>query len=145
MPPFGEACVCDPWNHRDPFGFCFTTGGQWSFQQSLPNKDTADRMWYDSGTLESRTCNFPLYVWQEAKARISILRCLVVFFALQMRAESRQLVASSLGSFLFGPPLRLKTPRIPWFPTGTLRKWNPRPACGTAIKSVRISMSVFDL
>ena len=25
----------------------------------------------------------------------------------------------------------------------TLRKWNPRPACGTAIKSVRISMSVF--
>ena len=21
MPPFGEACVCNPWNHRDPFGF----------------------------------------------------------------------------------------------------------------------------
>ena len=20
MPPFGEACVCNPWNHRDPFG-----------------------------------------------------------------------------------------------------------------------------
>ena len=29
------------------------------------------------------------------------------------------------------------------FPTCTLRKWNPRPACGTAVKSVRISMSVF--
>ena len=34
MPPFGEACVCNPWNHRDPFGFfrfafpfCFTAGG----------------------------------------------------------------------------------------------------------------------
>ena len=26
--------------------------------------------------------------------------------------------------------------------TGTLRKWNPRPACGTAFTSVRISMSV---
>ena len=28
LPPFGEACVCNPWNHRDPFGlfgfwFCF--------------------------------------------------------------------------------------------------------------------------
>ena len=21
MPPFGEACVCNPWNHRDPVGF----------------------------------------------------------------------------------------------------------------------------
>ena len=21
LPPFGEACVCNPWNHRDPFGF----------------------------------------------------------------------------------------------------------------------------
>ena len=21
VPPFGEACVCNPWNHRDPFGF----------------------------------------------------------------------------------------------------------------------------
>ena len=20
-------CVCNPWNHRDPFGFCFTAGG----------------------------------------------------------------------------------------------------------------------
>ena len=25
---------------------------------------------------------------------------------------------------------------------GTLRKWNPRPACGTAVSSVRISISV---
>ena len=29
------------------------------------------------------------------------------------------------------------------FLTCTFRKWNPRLACGTAIKSVRISMSVF--
>ena len=36
-----------------------------------------------------------------------------------------------------------KTSRIRWFPTSTLRKWNPRPACGTAFTSVRISMSVF--
>ena len=65
-----------------------------------------------------------------------------VFFELQMRAERRQPVRPSFVFFLFGPFLRLKTPRIRWFPTDTLRKWNPRPACGTAIKSVRISMSV---
>ena len=35
-----------------------------------------------------------------------------------------------------------KTSRIRWLPTGTLRKWNPRPACGTAFSSVRISISV---
>ena len=29
--------------------------------------------------------------------------------------------------------------------TCTLRNWNPRPACGTAVKSVRISMSVWPL
>ena len=68
-----------------------------------------------------------------------------VFFELQMRAERRQPVRPSFVFFLFGPFLRLKTPRIRWFPTDTLRKWNPRPACGTAIKSVRISMSVFGL
>ena len=31
-------------------------GGQWSLQQSLPNKDTADRMWYSERTLSERTC-----------------------------------------------------------------------------------------
>ena len=39
--------------------------------------------------------------------------------------------------------LPLEDPQAPMVLTGTLRKWNPRPACGTAIKSVRISMSVF--
>ena len=29
--------------HREALTFVFA-GGQWSFQQSLPNKDTADRM-----------------------------------------------------------------------------------------------------
>ena len=52
-------------------------------------------------------------------------------------------LAIAVPSFSFWPPLRLKTPRFRWFPTGILRNWNPRPACGTAIKSVRISMSVF--
>ena len=38
-----------------------------------------------------------------------------------------------------------RDPQAPMVLTGTLRNWNPRPACGTAIKSVRISISVFGL
>ena len=52
-----------------------------------------------------------------------------VFFELQMRAERRQPVRPSFVFFLFGPFLRLKTPRIRWSPTDTLRNWKPRPAC----------------
>ena len=36
-------------------------------------------------------------------------------------------------------------PDQPDVPACTLRKWYPRPACGTAVKSVRISISVFGL
>ena len=68
-----------------------------------------------------------------------------VFFELQMRAERRQPVRPSFVFSFFGPFLRLKTPRIRWFPTDTLRKWNPRPACGTAFSSVHPILSVFGL
>ena len=54
-------------------------------------------------------------------------------------------LAIAVPSFSFWPPLRLKNPRFRWFPTGFLRKWNPRPASGTAFTSVRISMSVCDM
>ena len=47
MPPFGEACVCNPWNHRDPFGFfrfafpfCFTAGGSRSLHETRANEDS---------------------------------------------------------------------------------------------------------
>ena len=45
--PLGEACVCVPLVVTGiplDCGFFFSAGGQWSFQQSLPNEDTADRM-----------------------------------------------------------------------------------------------------
>ena len=38
MPPFGEACVCNPWSHRDPFGL-FCGGGKQPIQ-SCTNEDT---------------------------------------------------------------------------------------------------------
>ena len=43
MPPFGEACVCNPWNHRDPFGFL--AGGMAAVSLAMPTKlrDSAGR------------------------------------------------------------------------------------------------------
>ena len=47
-PPLGEACVCNPWNHRDPFGlFCFvfasdfTAGGLVVHASTSPTKRLA--------------------------------------------------------------------------------------------------------
>ena len=82
------------------------------------------------------------FKWLEAKPRTSKIW---YFMLPQSRTERRHfdLIAdldlALWASFLF------KTSRIRWLPTGTLRKWNPRPACGTAISSVRISISVFGL
>ena len=42
LPAFGEACVCNPWNHRDPFGFFWfvyvTAGGSWTHGWHEPTK-----------------------------------------------------------------------------------------------------------
>ena len=38
----GCVCVCHLLFQRN--SICTAAGGQWSFQQSLPDKDTADRM-----------------------------------------------------------------------------------------------------
>ena len=39
--------------------------------------------------------------------------------------------------------LLLEDPQAPMVLTGTLRKWNPRPACGTAFSSVHPILSVW--
>ena len=51
MPPLGEACVCNPWNHRDPFGLLlllflwFAAGGpsmccaRWSNEAATTHAD----------------------------------------------------------------------------------------------------------
>ena len=48
MPPFGEACVCNPWNHTIPFGlFCFgfasdfTAGGARDAHWTGTNEDAS--------------------------------------------------------------------------------------------------------
>ena len=54
------------------------------------------------------------------------------FFALQMRAERRQPVRPPFVLFCFWALLPLEDPQDPVVRACTLRKWNPRPACGTA-------------
>ena len=144
-------CVCTPWNHRDPVGFDAPVFLRFRYfycrgAVNLIPSTAQRRRWFEIVKREGTpSCvpaifHFPYGKRPSQEPRYSDV--LLFFFALQMRAERRQPVRSSFGSFLFGPPLRLKTPRFRWFPTGTLRKWNPRPACGTAFSSVRNILSV---
>ena len=86
------------------------------------------------GDAHRRTCIFPFSEWHEAKPRTSLAA------DMSDRRHFDLFVAFDLALLASLP---LPDPQAPMVLTGTLRKWNPRPACGTAVKSVRISMSVF--
>ena len=65
LPPLGEACVCNPWNHRDPFGlfllfvFSFCCRGTQHFTGTVSNEATSE-MRYPAWPA-GRTCDFPLF------------------------------------------------------------------------------------
>ena len=68
MPPFGEACVCNPWNHRDPFGFFwfaflfyFTAGGTGGAVETGANKDTHQSPVIQLETSNCVPANFPTF------------------------------------------------------------------------------------
>ena len=77
LPPFGEACVCNPWNHRDPFGFAqffSTAGGLVVHASTSPTKRLALNTDI-GGDAHRRTCTFSnISAWQEAKPRTSFRR-----------------------------------------------------------------------
>ena len=133
-------CVCNPWNHRDPFGlfsvwllsFHFTAGGLVVHASTSPTKRLALNTDI-GGDAHRGTCNFPFSEWHEAKPRTSLAA------DMSDRRHFALFVAFDLALLASLP---LPDPQAPMVLTGTLRKWNPRPACGTAVKSVRISMSV---
>ena len=58
LPPFGEACVCNPWNHRDPSD-CFEllAGGLVVHASTSPTKRLALNTDI-GGDAHRRTCNF---------------------------------------------------------------------------------------
>ena len=89
------------------------------------------------GILELAT---PAYLhfseWHEAKPRTSLAA------DMSDRRHFDLFVAFDL-TLLASLPL--PDPQAPLVLTGTLRKWNPRPACGTAFSSVHNISSVFGL
>ena len=66
-----------------------------------------------------------------------------------MRTLRRHLVVRSIGVFFwscwppatFGTSARWTSTSFLGLLTCTLRNWNPRPACGTAVKSVRVCLA----
>ena len=138
-------CVCHPWSHRDAFAFILLQGGSGPFSSHCLTKTLliGCDMTLGRQSHVPAIFHFPYGKRPSQEPRYSDV--LLFFFALQMRAERRQPVRPSFVFFFFGPFLRLKTSRIRWFPTDTLRKWNPRPACGTAFSSVHHILSVFGL
>ena len=81
-----------------------------------------------------RTCIFS--GWHEAKPRTSL--------AADMSDRRHFALAVVLDLTLLAS-LPLTDPQAPMVPSGFLRKWNPRPACGTAFSSVHNISSVCPL
>ena len=136
MPPFGEACVCNPWSHRGPFGFCFTAGGLVVHASTSPTKRLALNTDI-GGDAHRRTCTFSstfsnISAWQEAKPRTSFRRL----------ARHDVILSVRRSFFSFWALLPLEDHQDPVVRTCTLRNWNPRPACGTAFSSVHPILSV---
>ena len=118
------------------FVFSFAAGGPWTLGWRGPTK-----------THPSCRENAPAWcTWAHYKTQLvaTLLPfCKVLVSSADLHATTS--LCRFVVALRFGPPFRLKTPRLRWFPTGTLRNWNPRPACGAAFSSVCISISVFGL
>ena len=114
------------------FCFGFYSRGTQHFTGTVSNEATSE-MGYPAWPA-GRTCNFPFPNGMRLSLEPPDMTCTL----------RRHLVGSSF-VFLFLALLPLEDLQDPVVRTCTLRNWNPRPACGTAIKSVRISISVFGL
>ena len=147
-------CVCHPWSHRDAFAFAFgfTAGGARDHASLAPTKTLALVCEIDLG----RQIDVPAEkTYVELKLSTSLFPSVKGYcsgdeFGFSARTSSPGRPLARCLSFgvaghlkPLGPPLDGPPPPFLGFLTCTLRNWNPRPACGTAIKSVRISMSVF--
>ena len=118
-----------------PLDFFFSAGGLVVHASTSPTKRLALNTDI-GGDAHRRTCNFPFSEWHEAKPRTSLAA------DMSDRRHFDLFVAFDLALLASLP---LTDPQAPMVLTGSLRKWNPRPACGTAISSVRISISVCEV
>ena len=133
-----EVCVCAPCSHRDSFewvSFMISRGAAWLVTVAV----------------QRRGC-YKSLIWILDAESTYLLGCGV--YKLSLQSSGKGLVSSAdvhdhrhfdlLATFdlAFLAPLPLEDLQDPVVRTCTLRKWYPRPACGTAVKSVRISISV---
>ena len=102
LPSGRRVCVCNPWNHRDPFGLAQLAFFFSSFYHSrgavnLIPSTAQRRRWFEivkrEGTPSCVPAIFQFSAWREAKPRTSKTW---YFMLLQTRTERRQLVVSSV-------------------------------------------------
>ena len=89
MPPFGEACVCNPWSHRDPSGLVFF------LHYGRGAMNTLEALPLCCHIPEGRLGNVPAifhFEWREAKPRTSL--------SLAFLHVRRHLVVRSIDAFL---------------------------------------------
>ena len=63
--------MCNPWNHRDPFGFCFTAGGARDHASLALTKTLALVCEIDLGRQVDVPAISNFFEWLEAKPRTS--------------------------------------------------------------------------
>ena len=120
----------------------FYCRGTQHFTGTVSNEATSE-MGYPAWPA-GRTCNFP---FPSGKRLSQEPRCFnVLIFSLHCRCERIAVSLFVRRSFSsFWALLPLEDLQDPVVRTCTLRKWNPRPACGTAFSSVHNISSVFGL
>ena len=135
LPPFGEACVCvcAPLVVTGILLNCFPFNEQGDHPCTVSNGPTKRPQYM-------RICGV-------------ISQTYLRFFSNGMRLSPEpQDMVPNVAAVTHGTPslcrigfalrvwplLRLRTPRLQWFPTCTLRNWYPRPACGTAVRQYAI-------
>ena len=118
--PRGGVCVCAPCNHRDPFGFFFSAGVV--ARQRVYHQRRHSLSLGDTGTDHP---SVPATIFKVCGHARYAVNCRFVF------------------DLSFWPLLRLKTSRLLGVFLDLSGFGFLRLACGTAVKSVRISISVF--
>ena len=74
LPPFGEACVCHPWSHRDAFAFAFVL--QQGVQAAHPVLHQR-RHWMCAGEINpGRRIDVP--AWRETYLMDKLFQCCVL-------------------------------------------------------------------
>ena len=142
-PPLGEACVCNPWSHRDPSGLVFILHygrGAMNTLEGIAQRRPFHRVVIFLRDASGTYLLFPFpFLNGERLSQEPHDTVLFQSFG-SLSADAFDSLAAFDLTLLASLPL--PDPQAPRVLTGTLRNWNPRPACGTAFSSVHNISSV---